>query len=389
MKRAIWICSAIVCACGAARAESPAQPAEPKASTPAAQAAEAAPATTPPPTPSPTPALSQRERIAALGDDEIKRAIDSVRRTFMDPAATADPALQRATFEGLLLRLSPGVSLVPAKDDGSPKPHPFLAEILDSRIGYVRPGKLDGGTLAQFDAALASFLSKDVTALILDLRDTGGKADFDNVAEFARRLCPRGKLLFTLQKPSAKQERIFTATADPAFGGTIVVLTDPRTSGGAEALAGTLRENAGAMIIGTDTAGAAVEFERVPAGQGQVLEIAVSQILLPQAGSIFPGGVKPDIAASIPRATLERIFEESNEKGVSKFVFETERRHMNEAALVSGTNPEIDGPQIRRNPEDAPQLRDTVLQRAVDLVTAITFFRPGAQPRPPAKAESR
>ena len=62
---------------------------------------------------------------------------------------------------------------------------------------------------------------------------------------------------------------------------------------------------------------------------------------------------------------------------------------MNEAALVSGTNPEIDGPQIRRNPEDAPQLRDTVLQRAVDLVTAITFFRPGAQPRSPAKAESR
>ena len=358
-----------------ALAESPATSPTPA---PAASPEPAAPAASPAAV---EPPLSERERLQALTADEVRRAIESVRKTFMDPAATGDDAMQRATLQGLLARLSPGVVLAPARGAGDGGAYPFLAEILDSRIGYVRPGKLDGGTLAQFDTALASFSAKGVGSLILDLRDNGGRADFENAAEFARRLCPKGGLLFTLQKPIAKQERIFTATADPAFKGTVVVLTDSRTSGAAEALAGTLRENIGAMIIGSDTAGAAVEFERIPAGAGQVLEIAVSQILLPEAGSLFPGGVKPDIASSIPRATQDRIFRESKDKGVGKFVFETERRRLNEAALVSGTNPEIDGARDGRD-EPEPLPRDAVLQRAVDLVTAIEFFAPGRRARP-------
>ena len=45
---------------------------------------------------------------------------------------------------------------------------PFLVEILDSHIAYFRlESALD--TLAQFDAALASFSDKEIDAVILDL----------------------------------------------------------------------------------------------------------------------------------------------------------------------------------------------------------------------------
>jgi hypothetical protein len=44
---------------------------------------------------------------------------------------------------------------------------------------------------------------------------------------------------------------------------------------------------------------------------------------------------------------------------------------MNEAALVAGTNPEIESARDRSR----PSLRDTVLQRAMDLVTAINFYK--------------
>lgn len=57
------------------------------------------------------------------------------------------------------------------------------------------------------------------------------------------------------------------------------------------------------------------------------------------------------------------------EKGASPFVFERERVQMNEAALVAGTNPEIDAE------EPAEGLVDRPLQRAVDLVTALRIFR--------------
>ncbi|MFZ4683339.1 MAG: hypothetical protein ACOYMS_12610, partial [Terrimicrobiaceae bacterium] len=141
-------------------------------------------------------------------------------------------------------------------------------------------------------------------------------------------------------------------------------------------LAGTLRLNAGAMIIGSDTTGEAVEFAESPLGGDAVLRVAIAQVILPESGPIFPGGVKPDVAISLPRDVQEEIFRQSKEKGVSQFVFETERKRMSEASLVANMNPEIDSAQAaQRERGRAPQLRDTVLQRAVDLVTAINFYR--------------
>jgi hypothetical protein len=46
---------------------------------------------------------------------------------------------------------------------------------------------------------------------------------------------------------------------------------------------------------------------------------------------------------------------------------------MNEAALVANTNPEIAATEESADEEAPP--RDTVLQRAMDIVTAITFYK--------------
>lgn len=339
------------------------------------------PSASPSPSPSATPvtpiqAPSLREIINNLKDDELDKAIQTLRETFLDPSLTDDKIMKRATLEGLIRRLSPGVVLVsnnqhaPEKVDTA-----FLAEILDSRIGYVRLGKLDRDRLVQMDAALTNFSEKKVKALVLDLRGIPSGGDYETVAEFARRFCPKGKLLFSLQKPSAKQERIFTSNQEPAFHGVTVVLTDAATTGAAEVLAATLRLNAGALIVGADTAGEALEFAEAPVGGGATLRVAVAQVILPAGAAIYPGGVKPDIAISLPATTQREIFELSKEKGVSQFVFDPERQRMNEAALVANTNPEIDGWQSQQRERGRTPLRDTVLQRAVDLVTAISFYK--------------
>ncbi|MGH8047349.1 MAG: S41 family peptidase, partial [Chthoniobacterales bacterium] len=247
----------------------------------------------------------------------------------------------------------------------------FLAEILDARIGYIRLGALSKDALAQMDTALASFKDKKLQSVILDLRGAPSSADYDIAAEFARRFCAKGALLFSVQKPSAKQERMLTSSQDPSYTGILVVLTDRQTSGAAEALAATLRRNAKAMIVGARTRGEAVEFSDVQLGDGNVLRIAVAQVMLPGTGPIFPDGVRPDISAVLSPELQAHIFQVSKEKGVSQFVFETERPRFNEAALVANTNPEIDPGAMDDNPDEA---WDTVLQRAVDLVTAISFY---------------
>ena len=318
-----------------------------------------------------------RELINGLKDEDVEKALQTFKEGFFDGSKVDDKEMKRATLEGLVKRLSPGAAIVSASTKSSPRTQtPFLAEILDSHIAYFRLGALTKDTLAQFDAALASSPQKEIDAVILDLRGLSDGGDYETAAEFARRFCAKGKLLFSIQKPSAKQERIFTSNQDPAFQGVVVILTDSETSGAAEALAGTLRLNAGAMIIGSETTGQAVEFAEAPIGGNAVLRVAVAQVILPNSVPIFPEGVKPDVSISLPREQREQIFRESKEKGVSQFVFDPERRRMNEASLVANLNPEIETVQAaQRDRGKAPQLRDTVLQRAVDLVTAINFYK--------------
>lgn len=322
--------------------------------------------------PSPTPVPTLREAVDALDDSQLQKAIDAMGANALSPEMADATSRQRALLEGLILRMGNGASLLPSESMAL-KPVPFLAEILDSRIGYIRPGALDASALKQTDASLENFADKSIPAVILDLRSLSGGIDFDAAAEFARRFCAKGKILFTIEKPNAKQERILTADRDAVFHGILVVLTDSATSGAAEALAATLRANSNAMIVGTKSAGSAVEFAEFPIGGGKTLRLAVSRVSLPGTGAIFPGGVKPDIEISLPADTQRKIFELAKEKGISQFVFEVERPRMNEAALMANTNPEIAASQ---EPEESEEpLRDTVLQRAVDLVTAISFFK--------------
>jgi hypothetical protein len=56
---------------------------------------------------------------------------------------------------------------------------------------------------------------------------------------------------------------------------------------------------------------------------------------------------------------------------------------MNEAALVAGTNPELDAfraAQANKGKKTPPTLRDAVLQRALDAITTIALFeKPAAK----------
>ena len=123
---------------------------------------------------------------------------------------------------------------------------------------------------------------------------------------------------------------------------------------------------------GEPTAGEAVEFSDFPLGGGRSLRVAVSRVALPAGGTLFPKGVQPDLAVRLDLETRDRIFELAREEGVSRFTLDESSPRMNEAALVANTNPEISGETSEKS--TAP-LRDTVLQRALDLVTAIEFYK--------------
>ncbi|MDQ6765943.1 MAG: S41 family peptidase [Verrucomicrobiota bacterium] len=313
-----------------------------------------------------------------MSSSDLQQAIQLLKNNYINPEALNDTELNRALLSGILMRLGTGVVILPER---SPEPsgpsNAFYAEVLDGHIGYLRLGALNPQNLKAMDANLQTFTAKKVDAVVVDLRASGATNDFGVAADFAKRFAPKGKPLFTLRKPAAKQERAFTADTNPAFQGLMIVLADSDTAGPAEAIAGVLRLYDKALVIGQTTAGRAVEYSDLPLNSGRLLRVAVAEAVLPEGRQLFPGGIKPDIPVEMPAEDKPVVFQESIQKGMSQFVFENERPHLNEAALLSGRNPEIEAMETAqrrgRNPEH-PLPRDPVLQRAVDVITSVAIY---------------
>jgi len=343
----------------------------------------AKPASSPPaaaPLPSPARKPTARQLVDSLGPADLQAVITLLKSNFTNPDAIGDTELNRATVEGLMARLPRGMMLLPSKESAPPEaPSAFYSEVLEDHIGYVRLGSLNSANLQAMDKSLGNFASKKVDALILDLRSSQGTNDFAMAAEFGKRFCPKGQPIFTLRKPAARQDRVFSSDRDPAFQGLIMVLADGDTSGAAEAVASALRFYDKALLIGQPTAGRAAEYSDLPLPGGKILRVAVAEAVSPEGRSLFADGITPDLPVEMPAADKRQIFQLSAEKGMSPFVYETERPHMNEAALLAGTNPELEAwgaAQQRpgRGPAKQPA-HDPVLQRALDVVTSLEIYQ--------------
>jgi len=353
-----------------------AQTPAPNVMSPGRAAASPKPAAAPSPSASPT----TEDLVNSLGPTDLQAVITLLKTNFTNPDAITDTELNRATVEGLIMRLPRGVMLLPA-GGATPAEAPtvFYSEIIGGHIGYVRIGSLNAANLQALDKSLSNFSAKNVNAVIVDLRASQATTDLALAAEFAKRFCPKGKTLFTLRKPSARQDRLFSSDRDPAFRGLIMVLTDSDTVGAAEAIAAALRFYNKALIIGQTTAGRAAEYSDLSLPSGKVLRTAAAEMISPDGRSLFPEGMKPDLPVEMSMADKREIFQLSAEKGMGPFVYEAGRPHLNEAALLAGTNPEVEAAEAAqqrrgRSPEKPPT-HDPVLQRALDVVTSLEVYQ--------------
>lgn len=149
-------------------------------------------------------------------------------------------------------------------------------------VGYVRIGGFYSNTAEQFSNEIASLNSLGVTALIIDLRSCG-EGSVEYASAVADLLLPSGAettgaIASAISKDGSVYKNFTSDMQAITFPGGIIVLTNGRTSGGAELLAAQLRDFSRCRVMGTATAGAMTMQQVFTLENGSAISLTVAKI---------------------------------------------------------------------------------------------------------------
>ncbi len=329
----------------------------------------------------------------------IQTAFRILQKEYIRSSDLTFDVLNRAALSGLLQRLDFGAELLPRTSEAkSGALTGVQAELLTPQTGYLRPREFTPSETKELEKHLQDFVAKKVSHLILDLRSPAPPGNFNDAADMLSLFVPKGEVLFKMKQLGQAASEVETNMREPVWSQQLLVLVDDETNNLGETMAAVLRQRKQALLIGAPTRGGAVRYETVPVDAEWSLRFARAEVLLTDDSSVFKKGLQPDFPISMPVTIKRQVFQATDEKDVKSSITDKPRPRWNEAALVANTQPELDS-YVRRSagqalPEDAPKPSDTVLQRAVDLITTRTLFqaakidwnrKPAATNEPPAR----
>jgi len=175
------------------------------------------------------------------------------------------------------------------------------SEMKAQDFGYIRIVAFQDTTLDELDAALKAFNnSPQIKGLVLDLRGNPGGL-LEVAVEAARRFLSTG-VIVSIENTDPKYSAIHQARDMAAWALPLVVLVDGDTASAAEILAGALKENERATVIGQPTfgKGCAQQLVKLPAAQGIPtggLRVTIARFFSPRGVCYTGRGVIPDIIA--------------------------------------------------------------------------------------------
>src|SRR5437870_13884045 len=119
-----------------------AQTPPPAVMSPSRPAASARPSALSSPSPSSSP--TTEDLVNSLGPADLQAVVTLLKANFTDPDAITDTELNRATVEGLIMRLPRGVMLLPSQEYAPAEgPSVFYSEVIGGHIGYGRVGSVN------------------------------------------------------------------------------------------------------------------------------------------------------------------------------------------------------------------------------------------------------
>lgn len=175
-------------------------------------------------------------------------------------------------------------------------------EMLEGNIGYISITSFNSKTSEQFAEALTKLTDDGAKALILDVRQNGGGL-VSALKPILNRFIPTATIA-SAEYADGSRKPLIETDSDECLEIPMAVLVDGGTASAAELFAAALRDECGAVLIGTQTYGKGVIQNTYEFSDGSAITISTAKIIPAKSESYDGVGLKPDYVAELAAGTL-------------------------------------------------------------------------------------
>ncbi len=172
------------------------------------------------------------------------------------------------------------------------------AKVLENNIGYISISDFEGGTADEFKTKYEELKKKGITKLIIDIRNNGGGVVDESINVLDMITEKDSTLLITADKN--QKEEIIKSKHAPTIQIPIVLLMNEYSASASEIMAGALKDNKKATLVGTKTYGKGIIQSLYQLSDGSGLKITTNEYFTPNRNSIHKIGIEPDIEVKLP-----------------------------------------------------------------------------------------
>ena len=168
----------------------------------------------------------------------------------------------------------------------------------NSKVGYIKLDEFSSHAAEQMQAAIEDLSNKDASGFVLDLRGNPGGLLFSSV-EIARMWMGKGAIVSTIDNKGGNEK--FSANGKALTDLPLVVLVDGYSASASEILAGALKENQRAKVVGSRTYGKGTVQSVHSLSDGSGLAVTIARYYPPSGIDINKKGIDPDVMVNLSR----------------------------------------------------------------------------------------
>lgn len=163
----------------------------------------------------------------------------------------------------------------------------------EGNVGYIKISRFADDTADLTKQAASELKAKNATAIVLDLRGNPGGL-LESSVEVSSIWLDKGQIVVEEKRGNTTVD-VHKASGDNILGGLdTIVLIDEGSASASEIVAGALKDNNRAKLVGQDSYGKGSVQQLTPVSSGGLLKITVARWFTPNGRNIDKEGIAPD-----------------------------------------------------------------------------------------------